>query len=232
MSLDEKSPGIYMIRNKKNGRVYIGSTKDISHRFRQWMHEVSIAERDPHSKNVHSDLAREIAKKGWDNYEFTVLDMTDDMFDAHTRSIREIEYIMKYRSLIPKYGYNATMGGESGANKHRSGNVNRKPKQMILYDTKTGGMLLFLKGSKDIPEYIGCRKDALPDAACRGKLIKGRYYAFYSNSERRAELARYIKDLRASVESNGKNADIANNAYKQYKKALKEVDKFAKELGL
>lgn len=232
MSLSEKTPAVYMVKNKINDRVYIGSTKDLAKRWKQYIHAVNKVTKNPDlHDSVHNELIHDIAEKGWDNFEFKILYAGDDMFDPFERAHKEIETIMKYRSIVPEYGYNSTMGGETGNIKNRKV-ANRKPKPVFLYDTKTGEISLYMLGTKSIPNIIHCKKDTFPDALCRGKLIKGRYFAFYADSDRRAQVTEYIKANREQLITNGKNQRIAKNNYELYKKALKLADEFAAELEM
>lgn len=230
MSLAEKTPAIYRITNLKNGRVYIGSTKDISRRFKQYIYAVNHILREP-STEKHNEIIHDIAKYGWDSFEFKILESSGDMFDPDIRAVREVEYIMKYRSILPEYGYNSTMGGESGPNKHRKF-ANRKAKAIFLYDTEDDSILLFLKGTSTVHEYIHCKKEYVPDAAQRGKLIKGRYFVFYGNTERRLLFADYIAAARGADKNNGKNDNVAQSNYRKYLKALKAVNKYAEKLEI
>lgn len=76
---------IYSIRNKINGKRYIGLTRDIT-----------------------SILQRAFNKYGEDNFEFSVLETLDCDFDFIV--FKEIVFIQKYDSCIN--GYNITHGGE------------------------------------------------------------------------------------------------------------------------
>ena len=233
MALWEKTPAIYTIRNKRDGRIYVGSSKDVTKRFKQWMHSVKKAEEGSHAYDTNP-LIMDIVKYGWDNFEFKIIDSTPEMFDAETRSIREVEYIMKYRSIMPKYGYNSTMGGESGSSKHRyypKETRNTKPKSLFLYDIETDNIYLFLKGTASVHDFIGCKRGLIPDATQRGKLLKGRYFSFYTNTERREMFAKYIDEDRDQLETNGNNSSKSVQRYKLYKHALKEVNKYAKKCG-
>lgn len=226
-----KTPAIYMFKNMINGKVYIGSTKDVGKRFKQWINTVDRIEKDAPLDHTNQ-LAYDIAKYGWDSFDYKILDASPEMHDPFTRSIREVEYIMKYRAVNPKYGYNATIGGESGSNKHRKEVVNRKTKSLFLYDTKEDYVSLFLKGTKTLHEYLQVRKDLIPDAARRGYLVKGRYFIFHANSEQRRMLAEYVKENKSNIKVNGGNLNVSNSHYEMYKKALKRVNEYAEELGL
>ena len=59
--------GIYMIRNKKNNKVYIGSSNDIA---RRWRHHRSCLKRGTH---VNAHLQRSYNKHGKAAFEYIVL---------------------------------------------------------------------------------------------------------------------------------------------------------------
>lgn len=231
MSLADKTPAVYRITNLQDGRVYIGSTKNLTQRFKQYMFEVDKCLRDPSYGSKRNKLISDIATLGWDNFKFEVVDASPFMQDDDLRAVREVELIMKYRSIFPEYGYNSTMGGESGPSKHRK-RYDRKPKALFLYDTKHDTIDLYLKGTKTVHEVIGCKKDNVPDSVQRGKLVKNRYFIFYANSERRALFAEKIDLTRGVRKINGSNDAVAQQQYTMYKKALKAVDEYAKELEL
>lgn len=229
MALADKTPAVYKITNLINGRVYIGSTKDMTKRFKQYIFAVKRVTEDPNIADRYNSIIADIAKYGWDNFEFKIVDNSIYMQDTDLRAVREVELIMKYRSILPEYGYNSTMGGESGATKHRK-QVNRKPKALFLYDTKNDNISLYLKGTSTVHNDIKCRKDNIPDAIQRGKFVKGRYFIFYANSERRKLFADKIKFERDNYKTNGKNDESQNN-YALYLNALDAVDKYAEEIG-
>lgn len=231
MSLAEKTPAVYSITNKINGKIYIGSTRNLTNRFKQYISAVkrySEGSRDP---AVSSLIVQDIVKYGWDNFEFKVEDASIYMQDPDLRSLKEVELIMKYRSILPEYGYNSTMGGETGASKHRKA-FNRKPKALFVYDTEDDSIMLYLKGTSNVHEFIGGKRENVPDACQRGKLFKNRYFIFYANTERRHTFAEYIDAKRNVPKNNGGNDLDAQNKYQQYKHALAAVDEFAKELEL
>jgi group I intron endonuclease len=86
--------GIYLIRNKINGKTYIGQSLNIQRRF--WDHRCVS-----HETNVH--LRHSLKKYGKENFEYIVLEeCSPEMLDD-----REIYYIEKY-----KPEYNVTKGGQ------------------------------------------------------------------------------------------------------------------------
>lgn len=90
---------VYLHRNKVNGKVYVGITNDIRHRW----HGDGVY----YSGNEH--FYRAIRKYGWSNFEHLVL------FEGLTREDaceKEVELIAFYNSTNPNFGYNKSAGGE------------------------------------------------------------------------------------------------------------------------
>lgn len=91
---------IYMIKNKVDGKCYIGQTieKDINTRWKK------------HKRNINSDgcpaLYGAFRKYGLENFEFKIICICfDDVCDE-----LEINYISKFNSIAPN-GYNLETGG-------------------------------------------------------------------------------------------------------------------------
>lgn len=103
--------GVYMIKNKVNGKFYIGSSVDIQKR---WInHRVDLR----NNKHYSSLLQQDWSEYGEDNFEFLILEECDV---ADIKLIREREqyYLDFYRSYDNNIGYNrykvsiGTSGGE------------------------------------------------------------------------------------------------------------------------
>lgn len=205
--------------------------KNVTKRFRDYISLVHIVEQDPSKASRYNELIVDIVKYGWDNFEFKILDASVDMYDHELRAIREIEFITKYRSIIPKCGYNSTMGGETGNIIHKKYNTG-KPKDIIIVDTCNNfSSFLCLNGTLSIHEEFGLTKMSIPDALRRGNLVKGSYFLFFANTDHRNHVAEYVNLNRNIVKSNGKNDDRAKARYKMYLKALESADACAKAYG-
>src|SRR5699024_942578 len=87
--------GIYKIKNKINGKSYIGQSKRISRRWRE------------HKRGTEdSVISKAIKKYGEDNFIFEVIEPCSvEELDA-----KEVFYIKKYETY--KKGYNMTIGGD------------------------------------------------------------------------------------------------------------------------
>ena len=91
--------GIYCIKNKINGKVYIGSSNNIERRFKRHKTELNT--------NSHSNkyLKKAYKKYGKDNFEFIILELcTQEELIS-----KEIFYINKYEALDNTKGYNLSI---------------------------------------------------------------------------------------------------------------------------
>ncbi len=91
--------GIYCIKNKVNGKVYISSSNDIKRRIRKHKTELNTG--------IHSNkyLNRAYNKYGSNNFEFIVLEECD----TENLIERELHYISLYDALNRKKGYNLSV---------------------------------------------------------------------------------------------------------------------------
>ena len=93
---------IYKVTNKQNNKVYIGQTvKSLSQRQSEHKHRFLY-------ENPHNKFYNAIKKYGWDNFDWEVLeesnDWTYDILDE-----KEKYYIQLYDSI--QSGYNILKGG-------------------------------------------------------------------------------------------------------------------------
>ena len=93
--------GIYCIENLKNGKVYVGQSRNIPVRW------------SAHRRAQDSDsslIARAILKHGLKNFEFTVLEYcSPEKLDE-----RERHYIVELKAMYYENGYNIESGGHKG----------------------------------------------------------------------------------------------------------------------
>lgn len=83
-----------------NGKKYIGITKNYRKRWQ-----------NGHGYTKQIFVHRAILKYGWENIVHEIL---FDNLTALEAQNREIELIREYKTNDPKYGYNQSIGGESG----------------------------------------------------------------------------------------------------------------------
>lgn len=97
--MEDKICGIYMIKNKVNGNIYVGQAADI---YERWKEHISLLRR---GKHVNNHLQRAWNKYGDDNFEFSIVEECGE----NALNDREIYWITEYDSY--HNGYNQTLGG-------------------------------------------------------------------------------------------------------------------------
>ena len=88
--------GIYLVKNKINGKVYIGST-NVSFLRRFYSHFVD--------KSFSMPIKRAFIKYGIENFEYSILEFTDNLSKNEIEQ-KELYWITKYNSTDRKIGYN------------------------------------------------------------------------------------------------------------------------------
>lgn len=96
---DESVWCVYYHRNKINGKIYIGITKQKPEK--RWNNGKGY--------NYNTYFYSSILKYGWDNFEHEVL--IDELTKYEATNI-EIELILKYKTMEQEFGYNLTSGGD------------------------------------------------------------------------------------------------------------------------
>jgi len=91
--------GVYLIRNEKNGKVYVGSSREIENRWNR--HKLRLR-RGTHG-NEH--LSGAWNKYGEDSFSFSILEVVDNPEELF---LVEQRYIDKFDSMNRKHGYNKT----------------------------------------------------------------------------------------------------------------------------
>ena len=100
---------IYMYTNKINGKVYIGQT--VREKLRKYEHKKAI-------DNTYFHKA--VLKYGYENFTYQILFKVtgwDKELINKVLNIHEKYNIEKYNSTDCKYGYNLTIGGDSGSSR-------------------------------------------------------------------------------------------------------------------
>ena len=104
--------GIYKYTNKINGKVYIGQSNNIQRRIIEHNNRAN----NPCNDEYQSVLSKAIRKYGIENFDITILcECSIDALDT-----LEKQYIAEYKSYLSQYGYNCTLGGESGGKRTMS----------------------------------------------------------------------------------------------------------------
>lgn len=242
MSAREKRAGAYMIRNRLNGKVYIGVTSNLQRRFGDYVREYNNY--DPTNPKHYRTIIKVMHDVGWKNFEFKILEDDPKYFDPMYQSHREMELIAQYRSNDKRYGYNATAGGD--VRRSRSGEPKtriqlnltpvKKGKKFIslfLYDTTDKSTTFIPFGAKYLGEKLNQSTMTIRWSIRNGALILDRYYIFEVNKTRRTEIYDYIKATRLNERgfAPGGNAQRAIDAFNKYEQAYFEVNEVAKLHG-
>jgi group I intron endonuclease len=90
---------LYLIRNKINGKVYVGQTKNF---VKRKINHVNAAR-----SGSEYPLYRSMRKHGIENFEFSILEECSD----ELVNDREKHWVSQYDSYIAEKGYNLTRGG-------------------------------------------------------------------------------------------------------------------------
>lgn len=98
--------GIYMIRNKINGKVYIGKTKNFKQRWSQYEYDY----KKQRTGHINRYLLNSMNKYGFSNFEFSVLEYCK----IEDCSERELHWMICYKSFDQDFGYNLRVDTSSG----------------------------------------------------------------------------------------------------------------------
>lgn len=93
--LKDRVSCIYKITNTKNGKIYIGQTRDIRKRSSDY--------RNAHKKEIRHGMYQKIYEEGTDNFKLEILEKSDD--DSKLTE-RENYYITTLEATNPEKGYN------------------------------------------------------------------------------------------------------------------------------
>jgi hypothetical protein len=89
---------VYMARNTKDGKVYIGQTRNLDRRKR--VHKTRARQGEP---GPFFDAIREF---GFDSFEWLIL---SDAMEPNEMSRHEHEFIRAFNADDPRYGYNVNL---------------------------------------------------------------------------------------------------------------------------
>lgn len=103
--------GIYEIKNKVNGKKYIGQSKNVYARVRRHI----LVYNKEQGRERDKPLYKSMRKYGVDNFEFILVEECNESeLDS-----KERYYIRKYDTLVNKCGYNLDSGGNSGSHNRK-----------------------------------------------------------------------------------------------------------------
>ena len=161
---------IYMIRNKENGRVYVGKTMNrVKERVQRHFREALTT-------NNSNELAKEIRKYGIESFEFDVLEEVhgNNREEVNDRLYKlEMFYAEKYDCFGKGYNYLKTRnkpnktGVEKGRKFNGKGGTGSKVK-ICMYDQK-GNLVKKFNRVKDITEELDVHRSSVSNCLSRRK---------------------------------------------------------------
>ena len=96
---------VYLIKNKANGKVYVGRSTSTSDR--RWKQHL----RDAAKPAPVGLIDKAIKKHGPESFSYRVLERVDRDEGDHALNLREVFWIQNFRSTERKRGYNLSIGG-------------------------------------------------------------------------------------------------------------------------
>ena len=228
-------PGIYMIRNKQNGKVYIGQSKDILKRFRYYYWGSTTT---CNYKETTHKITMVIREEGFKNFEILILDGGEHMKLLKQRLKAEVEYIAAYHANDPTYGYNEDSGGDPGRHTARKQSFHerlRRAEPVFLYSIENQSVQLYMFGAKAIADDFGIDK-AIPSHAMNRCLAF--HWKYYIIPARKATRDKLLKKKLKKL-NNSKNAPDApirvvsrmDNTIERIVSVYKYIDEIAPEFG-
>ena len=227
--------GVYKITNKLNGKVYIGQSKDLLRRFRQY-YWIGTTTRS--YGNMDQDIVQDIRKYGINNFEFTIIASGEQYTDINIRLEAEIYYIDKFNATDPQFGYNRDRGGDPGVLTPRQQSFIERARRAVpafLYDIETGDTLLYMLGARAIAEDFNCDKAITSHAMNRCDVFSGKYYIIPARYADRHKILQKKLESFNTINSNPKypNRTLTKIANKRNRliEIMKYIDEIAPEFG-
>ena len=192
MAKREKICCIYMLKNKSNGKVYIGQTVDYHRRMNEYKNRKSSV-----SKSAKYKIMQEIEKYGFDNFESSVLKECErEELDYY-----EMFYISKYKSYVKSRGYNSfhwnkkknqTLGEDTRKKMSKSHTgltespETKRKKSNIVY--AIGEKYFVISDSaKLLGVFFGKSKDYIKNCLRQPSSVDG-YLIYYADPTKRKEI--------------------------------------------
>lgn len=185
------SCGIYKIENKINGKIYIGQSIGIEHRWQKHL-----------AANDDFIIHKALKKYGKENFDFSIIEECNSL-ELDNKEKYWIDY---YNSLVPN-GYNMIPGGSQGL-----GLAKGKPVQQ--YDLK-GNFIAEYPSAHQADYATGINYSSIC-ACCRGEKFYTKQYQWkYLNSEKK--IVDISQDIKVQSETPIWQYDLNENFIREYK---------------
>lgn len=170
----KKISGIYCIRNKIDGKIYIGRSNNI---YLRWSHHKSELRRNIHGNKY---LQRSWNKYKEDSFEFNIIEECSEI-DSY-----ELEkyYINKYDSCDEKYGYNLSSGGEHNSTGYFNNSLSKKVYQYDL----NGNFIKEWTSISEVERQLNIDNSGI-SMCCKGKI------KYFHNNQWRYEYSDSIDSI-------------------------------------
>ena len=99
---DQDGAGIYIVKNSKSGKVYVGCSSQLKRRQLEW--NSWLAARDTY--HINHKMIADVDKYGADSFEFEILEVLDNP-QKKTLLKREYFYIQMYKKVCEMYNIDA-----------------------------------------------------------------------------------------------------------------------------
>lgn len=121
-----KLPGIYLLINRINGKIYVGKTNNLYKRMCQYRNCHNYKEKH------YTHILNAIRKYGWENFDIIILELFDLNISNQELLNIESKYIIKFNSTNPDIGYNITKySKDTTGYKHTEETKNKISKKAI-----------------------------------------------------------------------------------------------------
>lgn len=180
---------IYKITNIDNGKIYVGQTRNLKRRIKEYKYKSKKL-----NKKSKYGIVIEMNKIGFDNFKFEIIEEANDSL----LNEKEIYWINKLDSRNPLIGYNSKEGGKGGSlielSKHKMSESSKAFRHSEEEKIRRSKPIFILKNNTLIPcvsakkhaDSIGRTRSEVSAAIKRGIRINGNFI-FYQNRDLRLE---------------------------------------------
>lgn len=181
---------IYKITCNATSKVYIGlTTQRLNERWNQHKSKA-------HSNKCNFPICNAINKYGEDSFSIETIDVAQTEQELKNKEIYWIDF---YKSTNPKFGYNITLGGESGNGYHHT----QETKDLISEKTK---------GKKKSKETVERMKKAQQEIALTRHIIPTELTRQRMSASRMGHLTSETTRQRISLSNTGKTRTAEQNS--------------------